>query len=261
MLQFALSRVLGKKRYQGLFEKLYRTSIKGMNYGFGDNIYRGGEVGAIKYVASKVGGDRKSVVFDVGANKGTYTKELSRFFPNADIYCFEPSKATFKMLESNVGNIQGIHCCNFGFGKETAEVELFSDAEGSGIASLYDRRLGHFGIALESKETISIRRIDDFCNSEQLGQIDFLKLDIEGHELAALEGAGDMLNQKKIRFIQFEFGGCNIDSRTYFQDFWYLLSPNYNINRIVNDGLYPIKRYSETLEIFRTINYLAELKG
>jgi FkbM family methyltransferase len=259
MLGFAMSRVLGKKRFQRFFEKLYNTSIKGMNYGFGGNIYRGGEVGAIKYVASKLG-NRKYVVFDVGANKGSYTKELSQFFPNSDIYCFEPSKATFAMLQSNVGNIPGVHCCNFGFGKEPSEVELYSDAEGSGIASLYDRRLSHFGIALEAKEKITIRRIDEFCESEGIDHIDFLKLDIEGHELAALEGTGEMLNQGKIRFIQFEFGGCNIDSRTYFQDFWYLLSPNYNISRIVADGLYPIKRYSETLEIFRTINYLAELK-
>lgn len=258
-MQFVLSRVLGKKRFQRFFEKLYNTSVQGMNYGFGDNIYRGGEVGAIKYVASKLN-DRKAVVFDVGANKGSYTKELSTFFTNADIYCFEPSKATYDMLVSNVGELPGVHCCNFGFGKEASMVELYSDAEGSGIASLYDRRLGHFGIALQSKETISIQRIDEFCKSEQIDHIDFLKLDIEGHELAALEGAGEMLKQKKIRFIQFEFGGCNIDSRTYFQDFWYLLSPNYNISRIVSDGMHPIKRYSETLEIFRTINYLAELK-
>lgn len=259
MLQFALSRMIGKKRYQRFFEKLYRVSVEGMNYGLGDNIYRDGEIGAIQYVASRLEGG-KAVVFDVGANKGSYTKELSRFFPNADIYCFEPSQATHAILESNVGNLPGVHCCNFGFGKETSEVELYSDAEGSGIASVYDRRLSHFGIALEAKEKISIRRIDEFCGSEGIVNIDFLKLDIEGHELAALEGAGDMLQQKRIRFIQFEFGGCNIDSRTYFQDFWYLLSPNYNINRIVSDGLYPIQRYSETLEIFRTINFLAELK-
>ncbi|HEX7014373.1 MAG TPA: FkbM family methyltransferase [Cyclobacteriaceae bacterium] len=260
MLQFALSKVAGKKRFQAFFEKLYRTSVQGMNYGRGYDIYRDGEIDAIKYVAGKLK-DRKPVVFDVGANKGSYTKELAAYFKNADIYCFEPSKATFSMLESNVGDIPGVKCCNFGFGKENSEVELYSDAEGSGIASLYDRRLGHLGIAMQIKETISIRRIDDFCKSQGIAQIDFLKLDIEGHELAALAGAGELLEQKKIRFIQFEFGGCNIDSRTYFQDFWYLLSPTYMIYRIVADGLYPIKRYSETYEIFRTVNYLAELKN
>jgi FkbM family methyltransferase len=260
MLQFALSKMIGKKRYQRFFERLYRTSIQGMNYGRGDDIYRDGEISAIRYVASLLKGSR-SVIFDVGANEGSYTKELSRFFSNADVYCFEPSHSTYTILKSNVGDLSGVHPSNFGFGNETGEVELYySESEGSGIASVYNRRLSHFGITMESKEKITIRRIDEFCESEGIPRIDFLKLDIEGHELAALEGAGDMLGQKKIQFIQFEFGGCNIDSRTYFQDFWYLLSPNYNISRIVSDGLCPIQRYHEALEIFGTINYLAELR-
>ena len=86
-------------------------------------------------------------------------------------------------------------------------------------------------------------------------------MDIEGHELSALKGAKEMLEGKKIRFIQFEFGGTNVDSRTYFQDFWYLLSKNYTIYRIVKDGLHLIPKYKETQEIFTTINYLAELKS
>src|SRR5690606_3866529 len=108
---------------------------------------------------------------------------------------------------------------------------------------------------------IEIRTIDQFCRDQNISNIDFLKLDIEGHEMAALRGASEMLNKNAIRFIQFEFGGCNIDSRTYFQDFWYLLHERYKIYRIVRDGLFHVERYSETYEIFRTINYLAELKN
>lgn len=70
-----------------------------------------------------------------------------------------------------------------------------------------------------------------------------------------------MIEDRKIDFIQFEFGGCNIDSRTFFQDFWYLLHDKYNIFRIIPTGLYPIKEYSEMREIFLCTNYLAELKS
>jgi hypothetical protein len=48
-----------------------------------------------------------------------------------------------------------------------------------------------------------------------------VKMDIEGHELTALKGFGAALDVARV--LQFEFGGCNIDSRTYFQDFWYFL--------------------------------------
>ena len=77
----------------------------------------------------------------------------------------------------------------------------------------------------------------------------------------ALLGAAQMLKKKKIQFIQFEFGGCNIDSRTFFQDFWYLLKDDYQFYRIVRNGLQPINGYSEALEIFMTINFLLELKN
>jgi len=69
-----------------------------------------------------------------------------------------------------------------------------------------------------------------------------------------------MLHSGSIDFIQFEFGGCNIDSRTYFQDFYYLLKDNYKIYRIVKDGIYPINQYREMYEAFITTNYLAEKK-
>ncbi|WP_445778772.1 hypothetical protein [Shewanella sp.] len=44
-----------------------------------------------------------------------------------------------------------------------------------------------------------------------------IKIDIEGHELSVLKVFGAAIEATKV--IQFEFGDCNIDTRTYFQDF------------------------------------------
>ena len=68
-----------------------------------------------------------------------------------------------------------------------------------------------------------------------------------------MTGAGN------IDFIQFEFGGCNIDSRTYLQDFWYELK-NYQIKRIIRDGLVDIGVYRESEEMFGNQNFLASLR-
>ena len=107
---------------------------------------------------------------------------------------------------------------------------------------------------------VTIKKIDDYLAENQISYIDLLKLDIEGNELQALKGAEDSLKNGKIKAIQFEFGTCNIDSRTYFRDFWYLLSDRYNIYRLLKDSLYPVTYYSEYDEVFATINYYAELK-
>jgi len=81
-------------------------------------------------------------------------------------------------------------------------------------------------------------------------------MDVEGSELKILEGMGIFI--KKIKLIQFEFGGCNIDSRTFFQDFWYYFKKNnFDLFRITPTGPKKIKEYSESDEFFRTTNYIA----
>jgi hypothetical protein len=84
-----------------------------------------------------------------------------------------------------------------------------------------------------------------------------MKLDVEGHELAVFEGAAALLQQDAISVVQFEFGGCNIHSRTYFQDFFDLLAPRFDLFRVLPYTLYPISHYRETDEVFVTTNYVA----
>jgi hypothetical protein len=107
---------------------------------------------------------------------------------------------------------------------------------------------------------VELETIDEFCINNQIKEIDLLKIDIEGHELIALKGAINMLKALKINYIQFEFSEFNIESKTYFRDFYNLLCSNYNIYRVVKNGLYLIGNYNENLEVFQTSNFIAELK-
>jgi FkbM family methyltransferase len=160
------------------------------------------------------------------------------------------------MLEK-VGNLPHIKPNNFGFSDTEATSNLFSEGEPSFLSSVYQRRLDHYGIDMNRTEEITLTTIDSYCAKNNIKKIDFLKMDVEGHELKILEGARKMIADGKIDYIQFEFGGCNIDSRTYLQDFFYLLKDKYDLFRIVKDGLYPIKAYKETYEIFTLVNFLA----
>ncbi len=137
---------------------------------------------------------------------------------------------------------------------------MFSDREKSGLASLYQRQLDYFGIDFSKKETVILSTIDNYCNENKIDRIDLLKLDVEGHELKILKGASQMLAENKISNIQVEFGGCNLDSRTYFRDFWNLLHEKFHIFYILRDSLLEIERYQETLEIFTTTNFFFHLR-
>ena len=144
---------------------------------------------------------------------------------------------------------------NFGMSNTEGEMTLFYDNEGSGLASLYQRQLDYFGIDFSKKETVSITTLDNYCSKNKINRIDLLKLDVEGNELKILDGASKMLSKNKITNIQIEFGGCNLDSRTYFRDFWNLLHEKFHVFYILRDSLREIERYQETLEIFKTTNF------
>lgn len=252
---------LGKRKLQPLFEALYNLSLYGMNIGGGSNVNSSGEMWAINYIINYLLPNNKPIIiFDVGANVGCYTLKVIPFLRervNTKIYCFEPSKYTFKTLMDNLSNYKNVKLFNFGFSDKKESVILYSNKKGSGLASIYNRRLNHFDIDLKYKELIHLKSLDNFCKNKGIDLINFLKLDTEGHEYKVLKGAKDLISKNLIDFIQFEFGGANIDSRTYFQDFYYLLVPYYKIYRILKDGLMTIDNYKETHENFITTNFLA----
>lgn len=257
-----LNPLLGNIKFQPLFEFLQQLSLYGMHVGRGGSKDDSGEGIAIKYVAEKLKEEKQVTVFDVGANIGTYSILLNNVLRGrCRIFSFEPSQKTFKKFQDNTKDISSLSAYNFGMGSEDAILTLFSNQDESGLASVYHRNLKHLDIDMNKSEAIEIRTVDGFCKTNHIEHIHFLKIDVEGHEIKVLEGAKAMLDAKQIDYIQFEFGGCNIDSRTYFQDFYYLLKDNYNIYRIVRNGLYPIKQYKEIYEAFLTTNYLAERIG
>lgn len=200
-------------------------------------------------------GKKEYIFFDVGANKGEYTKTLVRVFPGGKIHCFEPSAETYRMLKENIGTNGNIILNNFAVSDQVQESRLYYDQEGSGLASLYNRQLDYYNIDFSKSEMVNVETLDYYCKKNQIRKIDFLKMDIEGNELKALKGAAGLLKEKRIDVIQMEFGGCNIDSRTYFRDFWNLLSGSYYAYRILKNGLWKITGYTERLECFCNTNY------
>lgn len=139
------------------------------------------------------------------------------------------------------------------------DATLYYDKQGSGLASLTKRRLDHFNIDFEQSEKIHVSTLNAYCKKHNIGHIHLLKLDVEGHELDVLNGALELFAKDAIDIVTFEFGGCNIDTKTYFQDFWYFFKDkNMSIYRILpNNKLYKISEYRELYEQFVTTNYVA----
>jgi len=198
-----------------------------------------------------------SLCIDIGGNKGLYTEEIFNRFPQCKIIVFEPSISNSNLLHSKFLENENIIIEQKAVSNFEGETNLYSDKDGSGLASLTKRRLEHFGISFENTEQVLVIKFEDYWKNQLASaKIDLVKLDIEGHELDALNGFGDAL--KFVKIIQFEFGGCNIDTRTYMQDFWYFFSKNnFELFRITPFGKIKITKYRELDEVFKTTNFLA----
>jgi len=197
------------------------------------------------------------LAIDIGANVGEYTAELRNRNPGLEIHMFEPSTTNIEKLKERFAEDNKIVLIPYAVSGENGSATLFSNEPGSGMSSLSKRKLDHFDIKFDFKETINKMRFEEYWkNILQERVMDIVKLDIEGHEFDAINGFGKAIHSANV--LQFEFGGCNIDTKTYFQDFWYFFKDNgFNLYRITPLGLEHIERYRESDEFFITTNYIA----
>lgn len=203
------------------------------------------------------------IIFDVGANTGEWSFLMREHCPQATrFFLFEPQPACHKIIEGRrIPNSTLVpHAVSSTAGQT---IELFVGKEASGLASLHQRRDSYFAQMDFSPIEVKAVTIDDVVEEYQLNRIDLLKIDVEGHELSVLKGAIQNLERGRIRALTFEFGSGNINSRTFFHDFWDLLTPlGFEIYRILPSGrLMRIGDYYEDCEYFRGVtNYIAVLQ-
>lgn len=261
MLKRFLAAITGNGPAQKALRYLAFAAQYFMGIGAGATASASGEAAVFRALAR-----RKAppyCVFDVGANKGQYLGvALASNIGEIKVHAFEPAAETFRQLSANIGDDPRVVLNNCGLGREAGTFELYYNEAGSGLASLTDRRMQHFGVEFSRSEKITLDTVDGYCERHGIDHIDLLKIDVEGHELDVLAGAAGMLDSGRVDMVTFEFGGCNIDTRTFFQDFYYLFSGyGMSLFRISPSGyLCPIEQYSEMLEQFRTTNFLAMRK-
>lgn len=202
------------------------------------------------------------VIFDVGANVGEWSALIHQIYPNAKLFLFEPQPACQKVIREK--NIPGYTLIPKAMSSSSGHsISLYSSDETDGTASVYQRRDSYFDNRVFTAAEVLTETIDNIVQEYKITTIDFMKMDVEGHELDVLKGAKNSLEKKIIKALSFEFGSGNINSRTYFHDFWDLLTPaGYSIYRILpSSRLLLIKEYYEDCEYFRGVtNYVATLK-
>lgn len=121
---------------------------------------------------------------DVGAEDGDTTRYFLDHFENGYAYVFEPNP---KQFEITVERLKRYHQAEvFPYGAYDEDTTLRFD--------LMDGLRGSSKVSESGSVAVEVRRLDDLLRSRK---VTYIKMDIEGSELAALRGAEQIIRTQK----------------------------------------------------------------
>lgn len=137
-------------------------------------------------------------ILDVGACFGEYARRFHATWPEATVHAFEANPETYGRLTQQVADVPKIVPVNLGAWRSTG-TRTFHLNEWVGACSLKDRP--REGPAYHSENAhhvdtteVKVTRLDEWAATEGVRSVDLVKLDIQGAELEALQGAGALLD-------------------------------------------------------------------
>ena len=158
---------------------------------------------------------------DIGANIGDFSLEILNN-KSTKVIAFEPlpvccdklsliyKKYTnrFNFFEIALSNKDGFSKLNYG--KTT-----------SGLSSLETEinKIPYVGGSNTNSIEVITKQLDSFINDLEFQNTDFIKIDVEGHEMAVLDGALKFIKKNHIKLIQIEFNWHNLLTKNTIYDY------------------------------------------
>jgi FkbM family methyltransferase len=177
-------------------------------------------------IVAKLTKSHSPVIIDGGAHLGDAVQSLGALMPAATFHCFEPDpsladelNATFRdntsvhIVNAAIGNSIGKAMFNVNVSKPTNSLLPISEMLQSDIKSMCQ---------LERQVEVEVTTIDAYCLKQGLKQVDVLKLDLQGYDYWALQGAEETLKRVNVVLVEVLFSeiyqGCRL-----FPDILYLM--------------------------------------
>lgn len=135
-------------------------------------------------------------VLDLGAHHGLYTLLASkRVGSRGRVISFEPSPRERRALRLHLAlnRCRNVTTQGIALGDKNAKSDFYIvEAWAAGCNSLNPPDV----LAATALRRVRVVRLDDWLSSRGISRVDFIKLDVEGGELAALKGAAQLLERK-----------------------------------------------------------------
>jgi FkbM family methyltransferase len=137
---------------------------------------------------------RKPIILDCGANIGLATIYFKNIYPDSIIYSYEPDPFIFETLKFNIAswNFDNVNIINKAISNNEGFCEFVSDGSLSGMI-IADSKSNFISVKTERLKNI----LGGFS------KIDFLKIDIEGHEDVVIYDIIDELPKVQNLFLEY----------------------------------------------------------
>ena len=179
-------------------------------------------------------------VLDIGANVGFFTLLAAKLAgPEGKVYAFEPEPSNYEVLLKNLAlnNYDQVEAIPKAVSSENGEAQLIISALDSGFHSL-----AHLNLPERGTVTVETITIDSFLEERGWPQVDFIKMDIEGWEIAALDGMEQYFKRDGsvklvIEFCPWIMATVDVSPESFIER---MESYGLDVNLITLDGVEPL---------------------
>ena len=192
---------------------------------------------------------KKPMIFDVGANRGQSIERFIKILNDPMIHAFEPNIDEFENLIKKFSLNKNIYLNNIGISEKNETLEL-NVTVNTGNSSFYKINKNTDWIKIRSKQfnidednyitnirKVNCEMLDEYTSKNKIDEINLLKIDTQGYEDKVLSGASNLINNKKIEFIELEIMLDDVYEKTMtFYEIEKKLKNNYKLYGIDYQG-------------------------
>lgn len=146
------------------------------------------------------------IVLEAGARFGEDTSWMSKLWPQGHIHAFEPTPVSYALLKQNTQQYSNVTCYNLALAEKNGAALFYIDGHDGGGNSLIKPaewfNVGHFHGDLNNPISVECIRLDDWAQQNHISHIDFMWLDMEGHELFALQSGPEIVKTVRVIFTE-----------------------------------------------------------
>lgn len=147
-------------------------------------------------------------IIDIGANTGEYTRNIRSYFPEAQIYAFEPLTDCFNQLNTKMLEDKKFKAWNIALGNESGFISIKRSSFHPSSSILEMEEL-HKNLYPKSKgstiEKIKIDKLDNIFKPEELNKNTLIKIDVQGFEDQVIKGGENIIKNSSIVIIETSF--------------------------------------------------------